>query len=92
MIRVRIEAQDVMLAREVPRQISALNVLPVEIMALRSGGGPGVIVQLSSGEDRLLARVTLRSARALGLEPGLRCHAIVKSMSVARWDVGQMGA
>lgn len=90
-IRVRIEAQDVMLARDLPQRISALNILPVEILALQGSGGPGVVAQLASGEDRLLARITRRSTDALALEPGLRCYAIVKSMSVARWDVGQMG-
>ncbi|PWR02502.1 molybdenum ABC transporter ATP-binding protein [Meridianimarinicoccus roseus] len=88
-IRVRIAAQDVMLAREVPNQISALNILPVEVLALRGGGGPGVVVQLGSGTDRLLARITRRSADALALAPGMHCHALIKSMSVARWDVGQ---
>ncbi|MHA6346115.1 molybdenum ABC transporter ATP-binding protein [Roseivivax sp. CAU 1761] len=87
-IRVRILAQDVTLALERPRAISALNVLPVEVVALREGAGPGATVQLRSGQDVLLARVTRRSAAALGLAPGTACFAILKSVAVAQADIG----
>ena len=92
-LRIRIEAQDVMIARVRPERISALNVLEVEIAGLRPGDGPGVLAQLATtGGDRLLARVTRRSAEALELAPGLRCYAVIKSVSVARSDVGRFGA
>ncbi|MEO1105533.1 MAG: TOBE domain-containing protein, partial [Pseudomonadota bacterium] len=87
-VRVRIEAQDIVLARERPEGLSALNILPATVLALREGRGPGVLVQLSAGGDQLLARVTRRSAEALGLAPGVACHAIAKSVSVAPVDVG----
>ncbi len=86
--RVRILAQDVILSRDVPVGLSALNILPADIIALREGSGPGVIVQMKSGEDRLLARITRRSADAMQLAPGDRIHAVVKSVSIARTDVG----
>ena len=88
-LRVRIEAQDVMLALEPPTGISALNVLPVVIAQMHQGQGPGVMVQLRAGEDLLLARVTRRSAQALGLAPGLACHAVIKSVAVAPGGVGR---
>ncbi|MFZ5961808.1 molybdenum ABC transporter ATP-binding protein [Thalassococcus sp. BH17M4-6] len=88
-LRVRILAQDVMLATEAPRGISALNILPVTVLTLRRGDGPGVIVQLQAGDDRLLARITRRSADALGLRPGTACHAVLKSVAVAPTDIGQ---
>ena len=87
-LRVRILAHDVIVALEAPHGLSALNVLPCEILALRSGGGPGVMVQLRCGSDRLLARITRRSAEALGLAPGMRVFAVAKSVSVARTDIG----
>lgn len=90
-LRVRILAQDVMLALEPPRAISALNVLPVEIRELRFGGGPGVTAQLSAGDDMLLARITRRSAEALGLAVGTRCYAVLKSVAVAPTDIGRPG-
>ena len=87
LVRVRIHAHDVMLSLAPQEGISALNQLPVEILSLRRGEGPGVVVQLRCGSDRLLARITRRSAEALGLAPGLACHAILKSVAVAQEDV-----
>ena len=91
LVRLRIRARDVILATARPEGLSALNILPVTVTALHEGAGPGVAVGLAAGEDRLLARVTRRSARALGLAPGTRCHAILKSVSVAQADVGAVG-
>lgn len=88
-VRVRIEAQDIIVARERPTAISALNILPATVTALRRGEGPGVVVQLRSGEDRLLARITRRSADALGLAPGVECFGIAKAVSVAPADIGR---
>ena len=88
-LRVRIEAQDVILALAPPEGISALNVLPAVVTAIREGEGPGAAVGLALGSDRLLARITRRSVRALGLGPGARCHVILKAMSVAPRDVGR---
>ena len=45
------------------------------------------MVQVQAGEDRLLARVTQRSATALALRPGWRGFAVVKSVAVAADDV-----
>jgi molybdate transport system ATP-binding protein len=86
--RVRILAHDVILSRTRPEGLSALNILPVTVLTLRAGTGPGVIVQLQSGEDRMLARITRRSADAMALVPGDALHAVIKSVSIARLDVG----
>lgn len=86
--RVRILARDVMLARRPPEQISALNILAGQVVALREGEGPGMIVQVDCGGDRVLARITRRSAEALALAPGVPVHAVIKTVSVARADVG----
>ncbi|MEY8830499.1 molybdenum ABC transporter ATP-binding protein [Sedimentitalea sp. XS_ASV28] len=86
--RVRILAHDVILSRDKPRGLSALNILSASILALRDGDGPGVIVQMQCGEDRLLARITRRSADAMALQPGDHIHAVIKSVSIARTDVG----
>jgi len=86
--RLRILAQDIILSLSKPRNISALNILQVHVTAMRKGLGPGVVVQLSYGTDRLLARITRRSAEALHLHPGDKLFAIVKSVSIAQADIG----
>ncbi|WP_309667579.1 molybdenum ABC transporter ATP-binding protein [Tabrizicola sp.] len=87
-VRIRIAAQDVILARDRPAGLSALNILPATVMSVRAGEGPGTLVQLDLAGQRLLARITRRSAAALGVVPGLALHVIVKSVSVAQGDVG----
>ena len=71
----------VLLAREAPRGLSALNLLPVTVTCVEGG-----LVQLALGQgaqhERMLAQVTPRSVKALELQPGTACHAIVKSVSV----------
>ncbi|KUF10577.1 molybdenum ABC transporter ATP-binding protein [Pseudoponticoccus marisrubri] len=88
LVRVRVAAQDVILSREAPRGLSALNILPGRIDAVRAGEGPGALVTLDTAAGRILARVTRRSAEALGLAPGTPCHAVIKTVSIAREDVG----
>lgn len=87
-LRLRILAQDVMLATERPTGVSALNILPATVQAVRLGEGPGALVQLALGEGRLLARITARSAKALELRPGRPVFAVLKAVSVARGSIG----
>ncbi|MEQ9260064.1 MAG: molybdenum ABC transporter ATP-binding protein [Roseovarius sp.] len=87
-LRVRIAAHDVILARTRPEGLSALNILPGTVRELRPGEGPGTIVALDTAAGRVLARVTRRSASALGLEPGVTVYAVIKTVSVAPADVG----
>jgi molybdate transport system ATP-binding protein len=87
-LRLRVPAQDVMIALSAPVGISALNVLPVVVAAIRLGEGPGAIVTLDLGGETLLARVTQRSVSALGLEVGLPVFAVLKSVALAQGDIG----
>ena len=87
-MRLRIAAHDVILSREAPVGLSALNILPGTIQDIRSGDGPGALVSLDTAAGRVLARITRRSAQVMGLEPGQVCHAVVKSVAVAPDDVG----
>ena len=89
-LRIRILAQDVILARQAPEGLSALNILPATITAIHAGVGPGVMVQLRSGDAVILSRITQRSATALGLAPGMSCFAILKSVAVAQDSIGAL--
>ena len=82
-VRVRLRAEDIMLAREEPRAISANNVLPCVVGAVRAGADQAD-VQLHCGATRLVARITGASRARLALEPGVAAFAIVKSVTVER--------
>lgn len=90
-VRLRISAHEVILSDRAPTGLSALNVLPGKITGLRTGEGPGALVTLSTAAGPLVARVTQRSARALGLAIGNSAYAIVKSVAIAPEDVGGGG-
>ena len=87
-LHLRIPAHEVILARARPEGISALNILPVVVAAVRMGEGPGAIVQVRLGDEALLVRITRRSAEAMGLHVGMPCFAVLKSVALARGDIG----
>ena len=85
-LRVRIEAQDVILSRHRPVGLSAMNILEGRISAISSREGDAMVV-LQMGDERLLARVTCRAVATLGLQVGDSCHAIMKSVALAPGDI-----
>ncbi len=82
-IRLRIRAQDVMLATAPLAHVSALNLLDARVETLTAEGDAGMIVVLRLGEERMLARITRRSAAALDLAPGHAVQAILKTVALA---------
>ena len=87
-LRIRIPAQEVILSSKPPEGLSALNTLSGVVETIRSGGGPGAIVSVRTPAGVVLARVTRRSVAALGLAPGVSCHAVIKTVALAPQDVG----
>ena len=90
-LRIRILAQDVILALTRPNDLSALNILPATVRDIRQGDGPGALIRLDVGGSVILARITRRSAEALSLAPGQQIFAILKAVSVAQENVGLTG-
>jgi molybdate transport system ATP-binding protein len=88
-LRLRILAQDVMVATERPTGISALNILRARVGTIHLGDGPGAMVQLRVGDEVMLARLTRRSVAALDLKPGREVYAVLKAVSVAQENVGR---
>lgn len=81
-VRLRVRAQDVIIAPGAPSPTSALNVLPAVISDL-APAPPMMLVTLDlPGGGKLLARITARSARHLGLAPGLAVHAMIKTAAL----------
>ncbi|MNV54386.1 putative osmoprotectant uptake system ATP-binding protein YehX [compost metagenome] len=81
-IRLRVQARDVSLALTAPCDSSILNVLPATVVELSEDSPGQLMVALDAGATRLLARVTQRSAQALGLVPGKPVFAQVKGIAV----------
>ena len=81
-VRVRIRAEDILLAREEPREISANNVLPATVAAIRTDEGAQTEIQIACGPAKLVARITQASAARLALVPGVPVFAIIKSVIV----------
>ena len=82
--RVRVRANDISLCRQRPAETTILNVLPVTIDNIGRDDGPTVLLRLVAGEENLLARITRRSLRSLGLAEGDEVLAQIKSVTVRR--------
>lgn len=82
-VRCRIHARDVSLALERPRGSSITNILPALVDAVGPAAMAGqVLVRLKIGETALLARITERSRRELGIEAGCSVWAQVKAVAL----------
>jgi molybdate transport system ATP-binding protein len=80
-LRVRIRARDVMIALSPPAGLRALNVLPGVVAEIGAGDGPIVDIRLDCAGEALIARLTRRSVEGLGLVPGRRVYAVIKSIA-----------
>jgi molybdate transport system ATP-binding protein len=84
-VRVRILARDVSIALEPPHLTSITNILVarvVDITPLQNSAQ--ALIRLDLGGTIILARITRRSVALLGIMPGLRVYAQVKSVALMR--------
>lgn len=89
-VRVRILARDVSLSLAPPRDSSILNSLPVSVGESADDAHPALVLMRlhagpagpAGGASPLLARLTRRSADALGLRPGMPAWAQVKAVAL----------
>jgi molybdate transport system ATP-binding protein len=81
-VRVQVYARDVSITLRPPEHTSILNIFPARVAALADAGPGRVTVRLDAGGNPLLARVTRKSAAALGLQPGLDVYLQVKSVAL----------
>lgn len=81
-VRVRIRARDVMVAKAPPVGLSALNVLVGKIIELRNSGETVVEVAIDCNGVKLAARLTRKSVETLRLVPELPVYAILKSVAL----------
>ncbi|HEX6957927.1 MAG TPA: molybdenum ABC transporter ATP-binding protein [Ferrovibrio sp.] len=88
-VRPRIRARDVTLALSPPQDTSALNILPGRVAEIGDASGAMVDIRLDCGGDMLLARITRLSLERLGLAPGKRVYAMVKTVALDRRSLGR---
>lgn len=83
-IRVQINARDVSIGLHPQQASSILNELPLEVVETADLTASDCLVRLARTSEGpvLLARLTRRSRDQLGLEPGRRAFARVKSVAV----------
>jgi molybdate transport system ATP-binding protein len=82
-LRCRIHARDVSIALERPQRSSIVNLLPALVTATAATETPGhVLVRMQVGEVALLARISERSQRELGIGPGLPVWAQIKAVAL----------
>ena len=85
-LRCRVHARDVSLTLSPQVDSSILNCVAATVVGLAATETPGhVLVRLALGErgqQPLLARITQRSARRLGIAPGLALRAQIKSVAL----------
>ena len=83
-VRIRIQARDVSLCLQPPRDSSILNSVAATVAALSDDAPGQVMVALDAGATRLLARITRKSAEALALAPGTPVHAQIKGVAIVK--------
>jgi len=83
-VRLRISASDVSLCLTRPEKTTILNILPAKVDEVGDAGPSSALVRLVIGSDKLLARITRRSATRLDLKKGDSVFAQVKSVTVKR--------
>jgi molybdate transport system ATP-binding protein len=82
LVRLRIRARDVALARQPLAGTSIRNIVPASVAAIEMEHGAFAEVLLVAGGQRLRARITRKSAAELGLAVGAAVYALVKSIAV----------
>jgi len=84
--RLRVRARDVALAVGEPGNLSIRNRLAATVAEIAPGEGDAVEVRLDVGGDPLIARITRRAAKALGLTVGQPVVALIKSTAFDSLD------
>jgi molybdate transport system ATP-binding protein len=82
-VALKIYARDVSLSLGIPSDTSILNHLPATVSEVAETRNPAVVmIRLDTGGAPLMAHITKRSRDALGLAPGSKVYAQIKSVSV----------
>ena len=81
-VRIGIKARDVSISLSRPTDTSVLNSLPAVVTNVADDGPVHSLVFLASGTTHLIAHITRKSACSLGLKPGKRVFANIKTVAI----------
>ena len=81
-LRIRVQARDVSLTLSRQTDTSILNILEARVSAVSNDSPGQTMVALDVGGTPLLARITSRSAKALGLATGLEVFVQIKGAAI----------
>jgi molybdate transport system ATP-binding protein len=81
-LRVQLLARDLIVATSAPRDMSVRNVLEGTVHHVAGDSGGSDIITIDIGGALIMARITHAATRELGLAPGRRAWALVKSVSL----------
>ena len=81
-VRVRVQARDVSLTLERQYGTSVLNIFAATVASIADDSPGQVMIALDANGSTLLARITQKSLKALGLQPGQTVFAQVKGVAV----------
>jgi molybdate transport system ATP-binding protein len=86
-VRVRIHARDISIAIDPPERVSIRNVLPAVVVSVSPSESCRVDVVLACGAARLWVQITSLAQAQLHLAPGMRVHALIKAITIAKGDL-----
>ncbi len=86
-VAVEIDASDVSIALSRPMDVSITNRLPGTIVEVEYLDAPYARVTFDLGASRLHSLVTWELVERLGLEPGLKAWAMIKTVAIARTNI-----
>ena len=82
LVRVRVLASDVSIAINTSTDSSILNIFSVTVVEIKSQNAAQSLLQLSTGTQIILSRITNKSLQALRVKVGDRVFAQIKSVAV----------
>lgn len=86
-VAVEIDASDVAISLSRPMDVSITNRLPGTIAEVEYLSAPYARVTFDLGACQLHSLITWESVERLGLEPGLRAWAMVKTVAISKVDI-----
>jgi molybdate transport system ATP-binding protein len=87
-VAIAVDASDVSIALSRPMDVSISNRIPGTIVEVEHLEAPYARVTFDLGSCSLHSLVTWESVERLGLEPGLRAWAMIKTVAIERTNIG----